>query len=179
MLHLLSTIEAALPALLLEEDAWDSLWITYEHPHVERLWREWNGSRLYLHRILPCTEAQALFHPHPWASAMRVHGTYLMLMGYGAGDTPPPVHSRLELAAGSAYEMVDPDAWHAVMPRETPALSLMVTGTPWHRWSPKPGGSLGPLTPEARAKLFADFRALYPSHPTLRRPSHHREGSAS
>ena len=83
MLATLHEAEDALPDLLREGvDAWRSLDIDYEPPHVERLWRPWgpvvstgamtipSRFRLSLHRIHPCETA--LFHPHPWPSAVRI-----------------------------------------------------------------------------------------------------------
>ena len=73
MLDVLTQVERALPALLQDESVWQSLYVDYHPPMVERLWTRWGEYRVFLHRIHPCERGQALFHPHPWPSAMRVH----------------------------------------------------------------------------------------------------------
>src|SRR2546425_6708638 len=129
MLDILAAVERDLPRLLLDEAAWKGLFIDYHPPTVERLWTPWRDYRVSLHRIYPCAPGQALFHPHPWPSAMRIlSGKYEMAVGYGKGGTVPPI-AALMLATGDfRYEMTDPDAWHYVRPIGEPTLSLMVTG---------------------------------------------------
>ncbi|MDO8599506.1 MAG: hypothetical protein Q7S02_05335 [bacterium] len=163
MLAVLADVERALPQLLNNEAPWQSLDVDYEPPRVERLWRDVAGYRVYLHRIHPVPEGtQPLFHPHPWPSAIRIlEGTYEMPVGYGTGEQPPPVAATLVLPAGTMYEMVERDAWHSVRPIEGPVLSLMVTGAPWDRWSPKPNGDLGPLSDAERDALLTAFREHY------------------
>src|SRR5512135_336441 len=162
MLDVLARLEAELPALLLDDDRWQSLDINYHPPFVERLWTSWNDYRVSLHRIYPCTEADALFHPHPWPSAMRIlDGRYEMAIGYGSGSTPPPIAARFIASADVRYEMTDPDAWHYVRPIDWPAMTIMVTGKPWKRESPPVGRTLQPLDPARRAELMSWFRKKY------------------
>jgi hypothetical protein len=168
MLNLLHEAEKELPALLVD-DGWQSLKVDYHPPFVDRLWRDWRGCRLTLHRIHPCAPGDALFHPHPWPSAMRIHqGTYEMGVGWGRGQETPPLAARIVAsvtANGSMeYEMTDPDAWHYVRPIGGPAMTVMLSGPPWPRWSPRPESNrpLGPLAPEERAELLEYFRQLYP-----------------
>ena len=157
MLNILNRAEEVLPLLIKERATWHSVFVDYEQPFVERLWREWGEYRLYLHRIHPCAADVALFHPHPWPSAMKVlSGSYEMGVGYGSGETVPPVAATVILNSGARYEMVHPDAWHSVRPREAPSLSLMVTGTPWLRWSPKSQRKLRVLTTAEEQQLFVD-----------------------
>lgn len=164
MLRALRHAETNLADYLSDVDGWKSLYIDYEPPTVLRLWRtiDGGGHRLYLHRILPCETA--LFHPHPWPSAVKVlEGAYEMNVGFGAGIDPPNVASTLILRPGSAYEMIDPDSWHSVRPLQRPSISIMVTGIPWKRWSPgpPPGRTLRPLTQEEACALRADVWAIY------------------
>lgn len=161
MLDVLQRAEAALPLLipqLLEKDygGWHSLAVRYHKPYVDRLWRPFeNRYRIYLHRIEDCEKEEALFHPHPWPSAMRVVlGSYTMAIGYGKGDTPPPIASTLILPEGAAYEMTDPDSWHYVVPRFGPSYSVMVTGEPWGRTSPG-------AREEHRSLSSVEFNRLY------------------
>lgn len=161
MLTALFEVESALPMLLLDEDRWQSLDVNYEHPRVERLWTQVGTWRVNLHRIHPC--ARALFHPHPWPSAVLVvSGKYEMGVGYGAGGEPPPEAVRLILTAGARYEMVDPDGWHSVRPLHESSLSLMVTGEPWRRQSPGKGVAHEPLPKKVKLDFLAQFHARYP-----------------
>jgi hypothetical protein len=162
MLNILHEVEALMPALLKDERKWQSLFVNYHPPTVERLWREWNGYRVSLHRIYPCVTEEALFHPHPWPSAMRmVSGTYEMAIGFSSGEEPPPFASRLILGAGSEYEMTHPDGWHYVRPIGEPTLSVMVTGKPWNRPSPKSDRILQHLSDSQITELFRLFRNHY------------------
>jgi hypothetical protein len=163
MLDTLAAVERELPELLQDESGWNSVYIDYHPPTVERLWRNWNGYRIYLHRIHPCAAGEALFHPHPWPSAMRIlEGEYEMAVGYGKGETVPPVAALMIAAGDFRYEMTDPDAWHYVRPLGRPSVSLMVTGKPWDRPSPRSGKVLQPLNEGQRAALLEFFRRRYP-----------------
>lgn len=163
MLKLLAQAEAELPELLKWLDGWTSLDVDYEPPRVERLWRPFHEDhRLYLHRIHPCETA--LFHPHPWPSAIKVvTGGYEMAVGYGPGGRPPRIAATIQLAPGSSYEMLDPDGWHHVLPT-VETLSIMVTGPKWDRWSPgpPPDKKLWPLTEFGFRMLLQDFQSFYP-----------------
>ncbi len=162
MLNVLHEIEKALPSLLSEEGAWQSVYVDYHPPFVERVWRQVGQNRVYLHRIHPCKKSEALFHPHPWPSAMRiVEGEYEMSVGYGKGDEAPPVAATIIMASGSSYEMVDPDGWHYVRPLGKPTLSLMVTGAPWERTAPKSTRPLQPLPLDRIAELMKLFASHY------------------
>lgn len=161
MLPVLDRALAALRSLLDDEAGWHSLNVDYEHPHVERLYRPFEEDfRLYLHDIYPCDGGQALFHAHPWGSAMHVFDEYEMGVGVGAGLTPPPVVMRVLLAPGTQYEMTHPDAWHFARPRGHHARSVMVTGRPWGRESPRPTRKLEPLSEHRKHDLLAVFRTL-------------------
>jgi len=163
MLDVLRRLERELPALLADGDAWAGLFIDYHPPTVERLWRRWGEHRISLHRIHPCAEGEALFHPHPWPSAMRVlEGEYEMAVGYGEGEEAPPVAAKMILSGGELrYEMTDPDAWHYVRPIGGVSWSVMVTGKPWTRPAPRASKALVELTARQREELLAYFRAHY------------------
>jgi hypothetical protein len=162
MLDILARVEAALPGLLAKAD-WQSLDINYHPPFVERLWRPWESYRISLHRIHPCPPSDALFHPHPWPSAMRIlDGTYEMAIGYGSGTTPPPFAARIIASGDFRYEMIDPDSWHYVRPIDRPAMTIMVTGAPWKREAPNSAAPLQPLDATRRDELLTWFRARYP-----------------
>jgi hypothetical protein len=164
MLDILYQAERVLPALLTDDTGWNSIFIDYEDPYVERLWRTWGEYRINLHCILPCSTGHALFHPHPWPSAMRiVEHQYEMTVGYGVGDQEPPVAMRLVLPPGSVYEMTNPDGWHAVRPVSLSVLTLMITGKPWSRSSPKSTKPLGPLSVDRNREMLSQFMRYYPA----------------
>lgn len=158
---LLQEAEADLPRLLQDEEGWHTLDVNYEPPHVERLWRPYGDEcRLYLHRIHPCEVA--LLHPHPWPSAVRVvSGRYEMGVGWSPSDIPPKLAAKIVLRPNSSYVMDDPNGWHYVKPLGEPSLSVMVTGKPWTRWSPKSDFKLGPLTADVKRKLLDRFTRAY------------------
>jgi hypothetical protein len=159
---LLYKVYSELPRLI--ADGWNTLDVNYEPPRVERLWRQFDDDhRVYLHRIYPCDKA--LFHPHPWPSAVLIcDGVYEMGIGYGKGMEDPPVASKTLLSSGSAYEMVNPDAWHYVKPLGKPSFSLMVTGKPFGLYNPR--AHVGkdvehqPLDANQRSFILANFRRL-------------------
>jgi hypothetical protein len=164
LLKVLDHIESRLPKLLESDDEWQTLDVNYEPPRVERLWMQYDADyRLYLHRIHPCEKA--LFHPHPWPSAIKiVSGVYEMAVGYGIGKKDPPEAARLRLTSGASYEMVDQNGWHYVRPIGGPSLSVMVTGNPFdlrHLGTPPVTKPLGPLNEKDRDDLFNEFRKIY------------------
>lgn len=166
MLDTLHRIERLLPALLTSAEGWRSLDVDYHPPRVERLFRDLEGVRVYLHVVHPCEPGEALFHPHPWPSAMRVlEGVYEMGIGTGRGETPPRAAATIVAHAPLEYEMLDPDGWHWVRPVGAPSLSVMVTGAPWDRWSPKSEVPLGPLAPARVDEILGTFRRHYPRRP--------------
>jgi hypothetical protein len=152
MLEVLRVAMSALPELL-SAPGWKGVRVHYHPPFVDRAWRAWGEHRVYLHRIYPCTPAEALFHPHPWPSAMRIiDGRYELAVGYGA--ELPPIAARLVVGPGTEYEMTDRDAWHFVRPLDRPSLSVMVTGLPWDRAAPKSDKPLAPMDPAELLELF-------------------------
>lgn len=166
MLETLHAVERDLPRLLATREGWQSLRVDYHPPHVDRAYRAWGALRVYLHRILPCAPGEALYHPHPWPSAMRVlAGTYEMGVGYGAGDAPPPLAARLIARGPMEYEMTERDAWHYVRPIDAPAMTVMVTGAPWSRAAPRSPHPLAPLPDAELDALLAYFRGAYPAAP--------------
>jgi hypothetical protein len=157
MLDLLDSVLSELPALL-RADGWHGLRIAYHPPLVERAWRPWRDCRLSIHRIHPCAPGEALLHPHPWPSAIRIlSGRYEMAIAYGAGIAPPPIAARIVAVAGTSYAMIDPDGWHSVRPVEAPSLSVMLSGPPWQRAMPvEPASPQAPLSAAAISELLAE-----------------------
>ena len=129
MLNLLHSVEQSLENLLRTQEI-HSMYIDYHPPVVSRIWFQHGEYRVYLHKIEPCGDsADALYHPHPWQSAIRIiRGSYEMGVGHSATDEIPVTDCRLILPAGTQYEMIEEDAWHYVNPLNEPVYSLMVTG---------------------------------------------------
>lgn len=164
MLDKLLEIEKLLPKLLRDPSVdWKSVYVDYHPPIVERLWLDINDVRLYLHRIHTCAREEALFHPHPWPSAMRIiNGEYEMGIGYSADNTPPAeTLTKLIVTKGVAYSMEARNSWHYVAPVSPTSLSVMVTGKPWDRPAPKPDRLLRSLTEDEKKLLLADMQRHY------------------
>jgi len=161
MLNVLYDIEDKMDVLV-RQPGWNSMYINYHPPVVERLWKQVGDYRVYLHRIHPCEREQALIHPHPWPSAIRVlEGSYEMGIGYGPGMTTPPIACKLIANTTFCYEMVEPDGWHYVRPIGAPSLSLMVTGKPWEREAPRSTEPLNPMGEQRIEGLLERFRIFY------------------
>ncbi len=165
MISVLSKIEDELPGMLRDDIGWLSLDINYHPPLIQRLWRQHGEYRVYLHRTVPCPRHEALMHPHPWPSAVRViDGVYEMGIGTGPGPLAPPISATIYQVGGLfVYEMLDPHAWHYVRAVSEIATSVMVTATPWPDPIEVPKHPpLGPLTPQAHVEMLNHFREIYP-----------------
>lgn len=163
MLGVLEHIEAQLlPEWLQSSEGWATKYIDYHPPLVERAFRDWEGYRISLHRIHPCKASDAFFHPHPWPGAFRVWGRYEMGVGFGPGTTSPTQAMTLLTAPGAAYEMLNPDLWHYVRPHPDPVVTVMVTGKPWPRESPRTADQpFRALTAEEMRLLMSDLLRHY------------------
>lgn len=171
MLELLDQAMRELPEFLRSQEGWNSAHVTYHPPRVERIWRQWGNHRILLHRIHPCEDGEALFHPHPWPSAVGIlSGHYEHRTGFQAhttGDEKLPVTLELTrgvLTAGSSYEMTNPDAWHSVRPLEKPSDSVMVTGPlyePPVKMPNPPNEKQGPLDGFRFRRLFEEWQERF------------------
>jgi hypothetical protein len=162
MLNQLYQLEKELPKLLQDENSWNSLYVDYHKPYVKRLWKPVGDYRIFLHQIFPCEKSESLLHPHPWPSAMKVvGGIYEMGVGYSQTNDEPVIASTLVLPVNSYYEMADINSWHYVRPLDKPSFSLMVTGKPWKRESPKSDHKMRELNAEEKRAIFDQFRNLY------------------
>lgn len=151
---------------LLRDDpkAWQSLDVDYDPPRVERLWRQYGDFRVSLHCIHTCEKA--LYHPHPWPSAIHVvSGKYEMAVG-----TEETEAARIILTQGCSYEMLDPKGWHYVRPLKSisgpTSLSVMLTWKPFEPAVYDHGkfgkdAKLNPLTDEAKTRLLQKFRNVF------------------
>jgi len=172
MLKTLKRIQAALYPMLKNADAWTSLDINYHPPFIERLWLQMSvdekSYRVNLHCMQPCSAKDALFHPHPWPSAVHIYqGDYEMGVGVGEQVPAPLVAMRILGGSGVSYDMTHPDAWHYVRPLGSePVYTLMVTGTPWPKAMVRPNPSppqdpLEVLSDERRLELLSIFRDFH------------------
>ena len=157
---------------LLECDDWQSLDIDYHKPHVERVWIQWHGFRVNLHRIHACKRHEALYHPHPWPSVVKIiggsfdddlsNGGYWTAIGSGPPDGPdPPKVAEMWAPAGSIITMEDPYGWHLVAPPKE-SYSLMITSAPWENKFPfKPGMKLRPMNDDKIEEVKDLFKCYY------------------
>lgn len=140
---------------------WSSLDIDYHPPRVERLWTQVAGYRLCLHRIHKCKPEEALYHPHPWPSAMKIiDGSYEMGIGYEMKKDNIKTLANVILSPGSYYEMDEVDGCHYVAPLTPFIHSIMLIGKPWEKPSPLAKGSskkLKPLSDTKKQELLDYF----------------------
>jgi hypothetical protein len=168
MLKMLQEAADALPDLLTDAESWNTLQVTYNLPYVDRLWRNFGEGRILLHRIHPCGEDEALFHPHPWPAAIRVLGPGDYEMGIAWGDPTgpvPPMATKITMTRGGLYEMTDPRAWHYVRPLHREVFSLMVIGKPYDTPKQERFGQFKehrPLNDHTKHILLNFFRSYSP-----------------
>lgn len=180
----LKDIELDLPKMLEDSSIWNSLDIDYYPPRVERLWAQYSEGRICLHAIHKCNPDEALYHPHPWPSSMKVlEGNYRMGLSDEVGTSPYPNggdYSRLgeflhtqgfklreiatvELSSGSYYEMPEEKGWHYVQPLDDVVYTLMYIGQPFKNKSngaKKADKDLKRLPEERVSELLLKFKEL-------------------
>ena len=153
-------------------DSWNTMDVDYHPPHVERVWKQVNPScRVMLHRIHQCNEDEALWHGHPWPSAVSiVSGMYRQSVGYmdvSIGEEPSEgkivTLCRTTLRQGSHYEMCDTSTWHRVYPISRECLTIMITGLPYAKNLVQPSlvtpsERQGPLSDKARDEILDEFK---------------------
>lgn len=162
--------------LLSCDGIWESLDIDYIPPKVERIWTQYNSEyRLMIHKIYPCEEKDALFHPHPWKSAVRVlpigNGTYKHNIGTLSEDGLPEILCTTEVTGGGMYyEMLDKFSCHSVIPINEPIYTIMLIGKPI--WKEENGSNfykklkvsnanLKPLTTEKALQIRNRVKTYY------------------
>jgi hypothetical protein len=160
---LLRRLHALVPSIRAEFDqelralpeGWSYLHVTYEHPHVRRLWKQYGSERVFLHCFEPIPAGEAgLLHHHPWpAASLIVEGGYGMDL-----ELDGVLVATTWQCAGSAYELSDPRVRHVVRPDPGDAgsvWSIMITGAPFEA----PIGLLKPANPGERLEP-TDARAI-------------------
>lgn len=131
----LNYVMANLPWMFhsIPQSGWKSLIINRRKPHTYRVFKQFGDYRICLHKFEGCDEHEAFLHPHPWPGAFCIiHGKYLMNVGYSVDlvQNPHFVYRQLQVP-GSRYEIVEPQAWHAVIPVGGEVYTLMLNGKPW------------------------------------------------
>lgn len=149
--------------LLSQPNIWQSLIIDYHFPIVERLWTQINKHRIYLHFIHTCNREDALFHPHSWPSAMHViEGGYEMGLGFGEGDEEPEKICTILVPHGNMYyDMTHINGWHYVRPKNSVCSTVMLTGEPWERATPKSDKPLKQMDSGRKAIMLEYFGNYY------------------
>lgn len=163
MITTLLEVEKILHTLLINNKL-HSMYIDYHKPFVSRIWFQYGENRVYLHKIEKCLESsEALYHPHPWESAIRIiSGHYEMGVGHSTTEEQPKTDCRLILPTSSLYEMTEPDAWHYVNPLDEPVYSLMVTGKRNGRTMPiEPKKEFRQLTTEECSDILISCNNYY------------------
>lgn len=149
------TLDTDIVDILRDTRGWQSLYIDYHKPYVERLWKDIGDVRLSLHRILPCEKVESLNHRHPWPMASYiVAGTYHEEWGVGDGDLYTKIGTHVRVPC-SLYEMTDPRLRHCIYGQEN-VLTIMLTGKPWKK-SSRESLALGGLTQGCANTLREDI----------------------
>ena len=177
--------------LLVQQDKWNTVFINYHPPIVERCWIQLGNYRLNLHFIHKCEAKDALYHPHTWSSAIHVlSGKYEMglavehicghkdmeMVHNGSGGVikdiglSPSGHYRhvreiakLEINGDNYYEMLDPKCWHYVRPMGDVCATVMLSGKPWEAEEStiEKPENLGPLPPQKKLVMLKWFEEYY------------------
>lgn len=141
MIKILKEIESNLSSLIqdaINNNTLKTKYIDYHDPYVSRIYFPYGKYRIFLHKIHPCkSSTDALYHPHPWVSAVKIcKGSYEMGIGHSSTTDIPETDCTVILSEGSYYEMLNPDAWHYVFSDKDVVYTLMVTGEPNGRKMP-------------------------------------------
>lgn len=142
--------------VLIKEAKWNSLFVDYHKPYVERLWLTLGDLRYNLHKIHPCKKDDALYHPHPWPSIMLVlDGEYEM--GIGSKDT---ILTTTLMGKGSLYSSNEITSYHYVAP-VVDTYTVMITDKPYSD-APKSKvkKAMRPLSDEEQSALKDAFAGL-------------------
>lgn len=129
----LNYVVTHLPMLLYTVNDWKSLIINRRKPFTYRVFKQFGDYRVCLHKFEGCDEHEAFLHPHPWPGAFCIiHGKYMMNVGYSVDlvQKPHMVYRQLQVT-GSRYEIVEPKAWHSVIPVGGEVYTVMLNGKPW------------------------------------------------
>ena len=172
MIDKLKQIEDKLIIDLLSKPAeWNTLLVNYHPPIVERCWAQIGNYRIYLHFIHKCESQDALFHPHPWPSAMHVlNGKYEMSLGFGPGIVEPEKMCTILLENGGAYyDMTHIDGWHSVRPVDGVCATVMLVGKPWGREQVEVTEKPQPFSEDRKLMMLRFFSEYYKNRNQMHR----------
>ena len=158
--NLLAEVESELPERIAKGD-FRSMHVTYAKPYVERLFYTRGEHRVFLHRIDSCMPEEALWHPHPWPSLIKVIDTEGGLYRHSVGDR----NGVFAVQTGTAsvlrpitYTMLEPKAFHSVS-TDKASWSVMIIGP---RWSPPEPSKHQEVISASRVQELLDrWRFLY------------------
>lgn len=159
--ELLTEVELELP-----DKIWSgklrSMHITYAKPFVERLFYTRGEHRVFLHRIESCRRADALWHPHPWPSIVKVIDTEGGLYTHSVGTRDGPFSIQSSVATPKnpiVYAMLEPRGFHSVC-TDLVSWSVMITGP---RWGPPDNARHQSVIAHFRmVELLARWQGFYP-----------------
>lgn len=148
---------------LIEQTDWDTKFVDYDKPFVQRMYRRIVENRMSIHSILQCSQEEAYFHAHDYASAMMIFdGIYRMAIGYKTNKEDPKIDDVVTLYPGEVYYMDDPNQFHSVFPTTKKTLTMMVTGKPWELpFKPTATKVLGPLDIQTVEEMRQNLRDCF------------------
>ena len=158
--------KTVLVGMMKDPSIWKSLDINYHPPRVERLYTDYDGYRICLHKIYSCKNGEALYHPHPWSAAFHIlDGKYETGFGYSETEDEPKILSKVITIGEMYYEMTDPNTWHYVKPFQQHdfCYSIMLSGDKFENINPavkKADRELKPLSEEKSTSLLQSFLIL-------------------
>lgn len=122
--------EEILPELLTEKDAWKSINVNHQAPSVKRIWRNWQGYRINLHKLTKVDGKEEYFHSHPWPIAIRLlTGSYQMCYEFVQDEQ---VMTGVEIITPETpYCMENPNDKHSIKLLDNTIYSLMINGKAW------------------------------------------------
>jgi len=163
--NLLAEVESELPERIAKGD-FRSMHVTYAKPYVERLFFSRGEHRVFLHRIDSCAPEEALWHPHPWPSLIKVLDTEGGLYRHSVGDKDSVFAVQMGVASSwpelrpITYTMLEPKAYHSVS-TDKASWSIMITGP---RWSPpEPSKHQAVIARTRVQELLERWKGFYPS----------------
>lgn len=171
MINDLKDIEDKVLKDLIHNAEWNSVFVDYEKPHVERVWTTLeDGRRISLHVIHPCKQDESLVHPHPWPAAFHVlsqpgsvygHSLYVMHSFDSNNDNLFECICSQEIIGDMYYEMLSPNSIHSVTPINGPVYTIMLSGDViWSENSIKPPYKLSPLNIKRKKEILNIFESL-------------------
>ena len=176
MIEILKQIERVdILGILSNLDNFKSVDVDYHPPRVERIWTQIREHRLSFHYLHPCAEGEALYHPHPWKSAIhQLDGEYETGITYSENldfhlDNNTGKHNqslkqiegiKIIVKGGMYCEMLNKNAFHYVRPI-TLCRSVMLMGEQFETIKNPATKNLEPLTGQRMNEIRLWFYDYY------------------